>query len=165
MAKLHHRWWNFFIYLIALYSRSSPRIINLDSLWVKVRDFQSGGYAFAPSRSLSLCILTCNFFSSYYYLFCPASFRETCQGLNFPLNGLRAQSRVSPVVGLLRTFRLWTGMFRDGRYMIIFILLGVISVLICRKNISFINTLNVADNLFTLLTVKYMFTDFCLCGE
>jgi len=32
---------------------------------------------------------------------CPASFCETCQWLKFPLNGLRAQSRVSPVVGLL----------------------------------------------------------------
>jgi len=32
---------------------------------------------------------------------CPASLRETCQWLKFPLNGLRAQSRVSPVVGLL----------------------------------------------------------------
>ena len=32
---------------------------------------------------------------------CPASFRETCQWLKFPLNGLRAQSRVSPVVGSL----------------------------------------------------------------
>ena len=32
---------------------------------------------------------------------CPASFRETFQWLKFPLNGLRAQSRVSPVVGLL----------------------------------------------------------------
>ena len=32
---------------------------------------------------------------------CPASFHETCQWLKFPLNGLRAQSRVSPVVGLL----------------------------------------------------------------
>jgi len=32
---------------------------------------------------------------------CPASFRETCQWLKVPLNGLRAQSRVSPVVGLL----------------------------------------------------------------
>jgi len=32
---------------------------------------------------------------------CPASFRETCRWLKFPLNGLRAQSRVSPVVGLL----------------------------------------------------------------
>jgi hypothetical protein len=32
---------------------------------------------------------------------CPASFRETCQGLKFPSNGLRAQSRVSQVVGLL----------------------------------------------------------------
>jgi len=31
----------------------------------------------------------------------PASFRETCQWLKFPLNGLRAQSRVSPAVGLL----------------------------------------------------------------
>ena len=31
----------------------------------------------------------------------PASFRETCQWLKFPLNGLRVQSRVSPVVGLL----------------------------------------------------------------
>ena len=30
-----------------------------------------------------------------------ASFRETCQWLKFPLNGLRAQSRVSPAVGLL----------------------------------------------------------------
>ena len=27
--------------------------------------------------------------------------RETCQWLKFPLNGLRAQSRVSPAVGLL----------------------------------------------------------------
>ena len=32
---------------------------------------------------------------------CPASFRETCQWLKFPLNGLRAQSRVSAAVGLL----------------------------------------------------------------
>jgi len=32
---------------------------------------------------------------------CPASFRETCQWLIFPLNGLRAQISVSPVVGLL----------------------------------------------------------------
>jgi len=32
---------------------------------------------------------------------CPASFRETCHWLKFPLNGLRAQSRVSPGVGLL----------------------------------------------------------------
>jgi len=31
----------------------------------------------------------------------PTSFRGTCQWLKFPLNGLRAQSRVSPVVGLL----------------------------------------------------------------
>ena len=31
----------------------------------------------------------------------PASFRETCQWLKFPLNGLPAQSRVSAVVGLL----------------------------------------------------------------
>ena len=33
--------------------------------------------------------------------FCPASFSETCQWLKFPPNGLRAQSRVSPVVGLV----------------------------------------------------------------
>jgi len=32
---------------------------------------------------------------------CPASSHETCQWLKFPLNGLWAQSRVSPVVGLL----------------------------------------------------------------
>ena len=32
---------------------------------------------------------------------CPASFRENCQWLKFPLNGLPAQSRVRPVVGLL----------------------------------------------------------------
>ena len=31
---------------------------------------------------------------------CPGSFRETCQWLKFLLNGLRAQSRVGPVVGL-----------------------------------------------------------------
>jgi hypothetical protein len=30
-----------------------------------------------------------------------ASFRESCQLLKFPLNGLRAQSSVSAVVGLL----------------------------------------------------------------
>ena len=35
------------------------------------------------------------------WVICPASFRETCQWLKFPLNGLRAQSRVSPAVGLL----------------------------------------------------------------
>jgi len=33
--------------------------------------------------------------------FCPASFRETCQLLKFPLNVLPAQIRVSPAVGLL----------------------------------------------------------------
>jgi len=32
---------------------------------------------------------------------CPSSFRDTCQWLKFPLNGLRAQSSVRPVVGLL----------------------------------------------------------------
>jgi len=32
---------------------------------------------------------------------CLASSRETCQWLKFPLNGLLAQSRVSPVVRLL----------------------------------------------------------------
>jgi hypothetical protein len=31
----------------------------------------------------------------------PASFRETCQWLKFPLNGLRAQSKVRSVTGLL----------------------------------------------------------------
>jgi len=31
----------------------------------------------------------------------PVSFREVCQQLKFPLNGLRAQSKVSPAVGLL----------------------------------------------------------------
>ena len=31
----------------------------------------------------------------------PASFRETCQWLKYPLNGLRTHSRVCPVVGLL----------------------------------------------------------------
>ena len=33
--------------------------------------------------------------------FYPASFRETCQWLKFPPNGLRAQSRVSAAVALL----------------------------------------------------------------
>jgi hypothetical protein len=37
----------------------------------------------------------------FFKKICPASFRETCQWLKFPLNGLQAQSRVSPVVGLL----------------------------------------------------------------
>jgi len=32
---------------------------------------------------------------------CLASFHETCQWFKFPLNGLRAQSRVRPVVGML----------------------------------------------------------------
>jgi hypothetical protein len=45
--------------------------------------------------------------------FCPASFRETCQWLKFPLNGLRAQSRVKSS-GRNATFSLWTGVFRDG---------------------------------------------------
>ena len=44
--------------------------------------------------SFILCVFICRL-----ELF---SFRETCQWLEFPLNGLRAQSRVSPVVGLLR---------------------------------------------------------------
>jgi hypothetical protein len=35
-------------------------------------------------------------------IICPASFYETWQWLKRPLNGLRAQGRVSPVVGLLR---------------------------------------------------------------
>jgi len=44
---------------------------------------------------------------------CPASFRETCQWLKFPLNGLRAQNR-GKSSGRTATFSLWTGMFRDG---------------------------------------------------
>ena len=32
---------------------------------------------------------------------CPASFRETCEWLKFPLIGLQAKSRVSAAVGLL----------------------------------------------------------------
>ena len=32
---------------------------------------------------------------------CPTSFRETCQWLKFPLNGLPAESRVIAAVGLL----------------------------------------------------------------
>ena len=35
------------------------------------------------------------------WVICPASSHETCQWLKFPPNRLRAQSRVSPVVGLL----------------------------------------------------------------
>ena len=34
-------------------------------------------------------------------VYCRSSFRETCQWLKFALNGLGAQSRVRPVVGLL----------------------------------------------------------------
>ena len=37
----------------------------------------------------------------FFKKICRDSFRETCQWLKFPLNGLRAQSRVSPAVGLL----------------------------------------------------------------
>ena len=41
------------------------------------------------------------YFEAFYlHVVCPTSFRETCQWLKFPLSGLRAQSRVSPVVGL-----------------------------------------------------------------
>jgi len=39
--------------------------------------------------------------SASWGVVCPASFRENCQWLKFPLNGLRAQSRVRPVAGLL----------------------------------------------------------------
>jgi hypothetical protein len=41
---------------------------------------------------------------------CPASFRETCQWLKFPLNGLRAQSRVKSS-RRIANFSLWTGIF------------------------------------------------------
>ena len=48
----------------------------------------------------SKCILL--FFSRRHLKkICPASSHETCQWLKFSPNGLRAQSRVSPVVGLL----------------------------------------------------------------
>ena len=42
-----------------------------------------------------------NITSKPFSKICPTSFRETCQWLKFPLNGLWAQSRLSPVVGLL----------------------------------------------------------------
>ena len=53
----------------------------------------------------------------YLKLHCPASFRETCQWLKFPLNGLRARSRASPVVGLLplASGPAWTIKARDAR--------------------------------------------------
>ena len=47
-----------------------------------------------------------------------ASFRETCQWLKFPLNGVRDQSRVSPTVGLLRLLygsETWSIKARDAR--------------------------------------------------
>jgi hypothetical protein len=43
----------------------------------------------------------------YYEAYSPASFRETCQWLKFPLNGFRAQSKFD---GTIATFSLWTGM-------------------------------------------------------
>ena len=49
---------------------------------------------------------------------CPASFCETCLWLKFPLNGLRAQSRVSRVVDLLPLAfgsETWTIKARDAR--------------------------------------------------
>ena len=47
----------------------------------------------------SFCQLGSNV--SLPWVICPDSFREIFQWLKFPLNGLRTQSRVSPVVGLL----------------------------------------------------------------
>jgi len=49
----------------------------------------------------SFSSLTSKKFSCFNGTFFPASFHETCQWLKLPLNGSRAQSRVSPVVGLL----------------------------------------------------------------
>ena len=48
---------------------------------------------------ITKCLIFC--FMKSLKKICPASFRETCQWLKFPLNGLRAQSRVSTAVGLL----------------------------------------------------------------
>ena len=49
----------------------------------------------------SFCHLGSSILLPWVIYFCPASFRETCQWLKFPLSGLRVQSRVSPVVGML----------------------------------------------------------------
>jgi len=60
---------------------------------------------------------------------CPPSFRETCQWFKFPLNGLRTQSRVSPVVGL-PPLASEIGMFRDG----ISSILGEIVITLLTRN-------------------------------
>jgi len=56
---------------------------------------------------LRLCVSGINANNTEYGIlkcevYSPVSFRETCQWLKFPLNGLRTENRVSPVVGLLR---------------------------------------------------------------
>ena len=56
----------------------------------------------------------CNTRTSVVIIICPVSFRETCQWLKFPLNGLRAQSRVSPVVGLQK--KLWQTIEKTSGY-------------------------------------------------
>ena len=57
----------------------------------------SSGFVFWTPHYTNLYFMV----TSFSKKISPASFRETCQWLTFPLNGLWTQSRVSPVVGLL----------------------------------------------------------------
>ena len=92
-------------------SASLPWVIYFEAFYLHVVSSFSCIPVICPKLVLFLTPL--QFVHLFFYLFkcillffscCPASFRETCQWLKFLLSGLRAQSRVSPVVGLLPLF-------------------------------------------------------------
>ena len=94
--KHHHH--IFFMELGHLLTRSGLTYPEVSS-----KDYHDSFYQLGSSISLSWVI----YFEAFYlhivssFSCIPVSFRETCQWLKSPQNGLRAQSRVSPVVGLL----------------------------------------------------------------
>jgi len=83
-------------------SISLPWVIYFEAFYLNVVPIFSCIPVICPKLVLFLIRLQfVHLFCNLSKCICPASFRETCQWLKFPLNGLRAQSRLSPVVGLL----------------------------------------------------------------
>jgi len=85
---------------------TSPWASMTQPMWTKQtwkQQLSEAMWSLVPTACHNVHSIQCSNYSHCCCLkkICPAAFRETCQWLKFPLNGLWAQSSVSPVVGLL----------------------------------------------------------------
>ena len=75
-------------------------LLNINLPWLTFVSFQVFWTIFFISNYIAI-VIGLSYLCRHLKKICLVAFRETCQWLKFPLNRLRAHSRVSTVVGLL----------------------------------------------------------------